>query len=108
MMRIAKIAEEDGGADDGGADDAGGSLWGRGSGAGAGGGGLDAGRGGGGLDAGRGGDATGRGGLEDVFAAISGLGPSETVMALAAARIGSDGERAVAGAATSSVPCAAS
>jgi hypothetical protein len=61
MMRIAKIAEDDGGVEDGSADDAGGSLRGRGACATSDGTGTDAGRGGGELDAGRGGDATGRG-----------------------------------------------
>jgi hypothetical protein len=88
MMRIAKIAEDDGGADTGGPEEAGGSLRGR-----AAGGGVDAGRGGGGLDAGRGGAATGRGELELGFRRFSAPIPSTETASLAATA-GSDGERA--------------
>jgi len=96
-MRIAKIADEEGGgADTGGADEAGGSLRGR---AGA----------GGGFDAGRGGTGTGRGGAETDFCADSALASagSEGVRpapsagsdgARAPPSAGSDGERVVAGA----------
>jgi hypothetical protein len=98
MMRIAKMAEDDGGADTGGPAEAGGSLRGR-----AAGGGVDAGRGGGGLDAGRGGAATGRGELELGFRRFSAPIPNTETASLAAtagsegaraATAGSDGERA--------------
>jgi len=88
MMRIAKMAEDDGGADTGGPAEAGGSLRGR-----AAGGGVDAGRGGGGLDAGRGGAATGRGELELGFRRFSAPIPNTETASLAATA-GSDGERA--------------
>ncbi|HWZ91052.1 MAG TPA: hypothetical protein VNW92_19460, partial [Polyangiaceae bacterium] len=97
MMRIAKIADDDGGTAEGGSDDAGGSLEGPGAT-----GGVETGRAGGGLDAGRGGDATGRGGLDEDFSAFSGLRGSERRASLEPGTAGSEGERVVVGASVSS------
>jgi len=123
-MRIAKIAEDEGGAETGGTDDTGGSLRGRGACTAIGGAGTDAGRAGG-FEAGRGGAATGRGGVALGFAAVSGskasgrmTSPLDTMgsddarasVGSDGARTsdGSDGERVVAGELPSSASTATS
>jgi hypothetical protein len=81
MMRIAKIADEDGGGDEIGAD-TGGSLSARAAGA-----------GGGGFESGRGGAATGRGGVATAFSGLSaGIGRG-TMTSPERGSTGSDGER---------------
>lgn len=103
MMRMAKMADDEGGGDELGAADTEGWLS-----AGAGGG-TDAGRAAGGLESGRGGAATGRGGLTTDFSELSALigrgASSGSVKAGAEGEppsAGSDGERVVLGAPVSS------